>query len=330
MEISPIEVRRAEPTDEHAIEGLRKLFAEYPYKVAQREVQKLDRVRLNHLYLNQLKHGLCADDRIWVAERQGDILAAGGLTPDRWHSEIYQMKMGKISPWLNYRSPEVGEELVRAVLESALGDGFDHLSVRLDGEDFSNVHLFEKNGFLLIDISMKFSRPMLFASDAAATERDGWTVRLATAADADWMQSLGARSHAQTHFLNDPALAPEKTQALFAAWVARCIDKLAYRIYVLEDEAGRGRGFVIYLRNEVFFKAVGKRPIILDYVIIDPNVRGSGIGPWFIAESLRREKDSGFDYCELRTSQHNHMAIGCYEKLGFRLCATDFVLHRKL
>ena len=59
-------------------------------------------------------------------------------------------------------------------------------------------------------------------------------------------------------------------------------------------------------------------PIILDYVILDPAIRGGGIGPWFIQESLRAESDSGFDFCELRTSQHNYAAIGCYEKLGFR------------
>ena len=68
----------------------------------------------------------------------------------------------------------------------------------------------------------------------------------------------------------------------------------------------------------------------MDYVVFDPRVRGGGIGPWFIEESLRAESGANFDYCELRTSQHNHRAIACYEKLGFRICATDFILHRLL
>ena len=68
----------------------------------------------------------------------------------------------------------------------------------------------------------------------------------------------------------------------------------------------------------------------MDFIIIDPETRGQGLGGWLVETALVREADAGFDYCELRTSQDNHPAVACYEKLGFRLCASDFILHRSL
>ncbi len=306
--------------------GIQSLFANYPYKQAQRVIQKLDRDRLNALYWSSLEKSAKSGDPVWVAEYAGGVVACAGLSPDTWHSEIYGMKMGKIQPWLNYSHSLAGQALLTEVLKEASEKNYRHVSVRMDGGDFQNLHLFESRGFQLVDVSMKYSLPMpLELSESGAA--DDPRIRLARPEDATWMRELGSKTHANTHFLNDPALPAEKTHHLFDAWVARCIEKLAYRIYVLEDETKRGRGFVIYLRNSGFKQAVGRAPIILDYVVIDPELRGVGAGPRLVRESLRRERDSGFDFCELRTSSHNTAAIVCYEKLGFRLCATDFVLH---
>lgn len=326
-----------EPVVPGNVDRAARLFSAYPFKTAQRVVQKLDRERLDAFYLAGLRRGAEAGRPAWFAYDvewpEAGPVALGGLEPESWHGGIYGMRMGKIQPWLNALDPPAGEALLETVRERARADGIEHLSVRIDGEDFANLHLFERAGFLLIDVSMKFSRAMPFGARVWPEERPGWRVRLATPDDAEWMRRLGAREHAHTHFLNDPALPREKTQELFGAWVARCIEKLAWRIHVLEDAQGRGRGFVIYLRNRALRDAVGANPIILDYVILEGSARGGGVGPWFVQESLVRESEEtadsggGFDYCELRTSQHNHAAIGAYEKLGFRLCATDFVLH---
>lgn len=311
----------------HDLPAVGGLFDSYPFKVSQRVVQKLDRTRLNELYLANLKHSYEIGHPIFVAERDGEVIGCGGIVPDKWHSEIYSINMAKIQPWLNFISPNSGLVLRDTLLNAARADNYQHLSIRVDAEEFSQVHMFESAGFRLIDVSVKFSRPMPLKPNAVTPTRKGWSVRLSTPQDSAWMRELGSMSHTQTHFLNDPLLPNERTRTLFDAWVARCIDKLAYRIYVLEDESGKGCGFVIYLRNPSMKETVGVQPLILDYVILAPEARGGGLGPWFIQESLKREREAGFDYCELRTSAHNHAAIGCYEKLGFRICATDMVLH---
>ncbi len=328
-------IREIEPGDYAWLGGL---FRRYPFKQTQRSVQGLDAALLNDFYLDQIRASAGPMRPRWGVIVEGEALAVGGLADDAWHSSFYGLRMAKLQPWMNAPAVAAAPSLLDHVIERAAKDGIEHLSARFDGEDFPNLHLFESRGFRLVDVSLKFTRPMpmIEAESGAPGDRtadeasERFSLSPAEASDREWMLKLGGRAHGHTHFLNDPDLAREGTEKLFAAWVERCIDGLAWLIYVARDAEGVGRGFVIYLRNTRFAEAVGRNPIILDYVILDPSVRGAGLGPWLIRESLRREADAGFDFCELRTSHHNLAAIRCYEKLGFRVCATDFVLHRLL
>lgn len=320
----------------------RGLFAAYPYKGAQAAAQRLDRARLVDFYTAGLRGALekGAAPHWIIEDRENGAVALAGLAEDAWHSGVYGFAMGKVGPFLNARAgeaaqAEAGQLLIAAIEREARSRGLAHLSVRLDGEDFPNLHLFEAAGWRLVDVSLKFTRPMPlepegFAPPPAAR---GWRVALATPEDAAWIRTIGSQTHAGTHYLNDPALAPEKTRELFARWLDRCLGGMAWRVYALRDEAGRGRGFVTYLRAPGFARAVGRAPIVLDFVLLDPAIRGGGLGVWLVAQSLGQAAgdDHGpFDYCELRTSAHNLAAVMTYEKLGFRCCASDFVLHKAM
>jgi GNAT superfamily N-acetyltransferase len=333
-------LRLATPDD---LPAARRLFDEFPYKAIQSAAQRLDRERLLDFYAAGLKGALEKGvSPHWIVEAQENgsprPIALAGLAEDPWHSGIYGFPMGKIAPFLNAECgmrnvelrKEAGRLLLAAIEAAARERGLQHLSVRLDGEDFPNLHLFEAAGWRTVDVSLKFSRPMpfdapLIPQPAAAR---GWRIDLASAEDAGWIRRIGSETHGGTHFLNDPALPREKTRELFARWLDRCLGGLAYKVYVLRGPAGEGRGFVTYLRGISFARAVGRSPIILDFVLLDPAIRGGGLGAWLVAESLTREAGSGFDYCELRTSAHNLGAVMTYEKLGFRCCASDFALHQ--
>lgn len=324
-----------------------RLFREFPYKSVQAVAQRLDRERLVAFYAAGLRGALEKGTAHWIVEAEAESsagertpIALAGLAADPWHTGVYGFPMGKVGPFLNAEGEarnvemhaESGKMLLETVERAAREQGLAHLSARIDGEDFPNLHLFEESGWRLVDVSLKFSRPMpvdpaAFPQPAAAA---GWTIDRATPEDAGWIRHLGSQTHGGTHYLNDPALPAEKTRELFARWLDRCLDGLAYRVYVLRDAAGTGRGFVTYLRGPSFAKAVGRSPLILDFVILDPAIRGGGLGSWLVAESLGRESAGGFDYCELRTSAHNLAAVMTYEKLGYRCCASDFALHKRL
>ena len=323
------DIRPATPA---AADGAAVLFEKYPYKWLQQRMQGLDRERLNAFYGAGLTRQIESGGAAWFAWTEQGPCACATLCEDAWHSEVYGLKMAKIGTWLNTMCPEAGPALIETVESEARARGIEHLSVRLDGADFDNLHHFTAAGWYLVDVSMKFTLPMPYGGTLITPRQsiEQYIVERAEPEDADWIREIG-KNHAGTHFLNDPHLPVSKTQELFSRWIDRCLGKLAYGIYKIrrKDEAG-GLGFVIYLRNRGFAEALGRAPIILDFVLLAPELRGSGFGPWLIMQSLLAERDAGFDYCELRTSAHNNPAVVCYEKLGFHCCATDMVLHKKL
>ena len=322
-----LSVRKATAAD---LAAARALLEQYPHKREQQAAQRLDRGRLLDFFMRDLEAGLEGSAPHWIAEEGGEPVALAGLAPDHWHGEVYGLKMGHVRPWVNTVNPQNGAPLLDQALAEARRQDYQHLSVRVDGADFRNLHLMEAHGFRLIDVSLKFSRPLpLGAANIAEpplAQTNGLRVGIAEPNDRQWIRTLGSRTHGATHYLNDPDLPRDKTRELFARWLDRCIERLAYRIYTLKDADGRGLGFVTYLRNRAFAEALGRAPLILDFILLDPELRGQGVGPWFMEQTLPRESDQEFDYCELRTSAHNPSAVACYEKLGFCLCASDFVL----
>lgn len=314
----------------HDLAAARVLLEQYPYKREQQTAQRLDRGRLLDFFMRDLETGLGGPASHWIAEQGGEPVALAGLAPDQWHGEVYGLKIGQVRPWLNTVNPKSGAPLLDEALAEARRQDYQHLSVRVDGADFRNLHLMEAHGFRLIDVSLKLSRPLPLAEpivdEPPLAQTRGLRVGIAEPSDRQWIRALGSRTHGATHYLNDPHLPREKTRELFARWLDRCIERLAYRIYTLTDADGRGLGFATYLCNQDFAKALGREPLIMDFILLDPALRGQGVGPWFMEQTLLRESDQGFNYCELRTSAHNPSAVACYEKLGFCLCASDFVL----
>lgn len=324
-------IRPVTPAD---LPAIRDLFARYPYKHTQQKVQKLDRDRLALFYQRQLETALARGARAWLALDRDRPSALAGLALNAWHGEVYGRVMARLQPWLNTETPHAGPPLLAAVRAAARADGIDHLAVRLDGEDFLNLHLFEADGWRLVDLSMKFSRELPPGEPPPPPPPGSFHIGPAAAADHPWIRRLGSTTHGATHFLNDPALPRERTVELFSRWIDRCLAGLAWRVFLLRERpGGPGLGFVIFLRNPALAEAVGRRPLILDFVLLDPAARGRGLGAWFIQETVRRAADEArragepFDFCELRTSAHNLPAVVAYEKAGFLCCATDMVLH---
>jgi GNAT superfamily N-acetyltransferase len=338
--IAPKPPRAVTPGD---LPALNTLFQVYPFKTSQQIVQKLAHERLEAFYAHGLKRAVESGTPHWAVHRDGQPVALGGVYPSGRHSKVYGMQMGRVQPWLNTLEPAAGQALIAHVEREAATLGYEHLSVRVDGADYANLHLFEAAGWRLVDVSLKYSRPMPIGQRAFSTHRIDrpLIVQRVDASDLPWMRQLGATTHAASHFFNDPWLARAATEKLFEEWVEDCVTRLAYHVYSILEPPNAGHGFVIYLRNTAFAAAIGRTPLILDYVVLDPSIRGGGVGPWFIEETLAIEsmrEVSGdkeahhdcFDFCELRTSAHNIPAVTSYEKLGFICCGSDFVLSIKL
>ncbi len=337
-----IQIRKPQTQDAHAI---RMLFEAYPYKAYQQKRQGIDPQRLAAMFLEGTLRAVDAEDTdlfLAVEEIAGSETVHGlaGLAPNAWHSEAFGLKTGRVQPFTvpGAQGP-VAQALIEAVDRAARHRGYDHLTARVDHSDWPGIHALEAIGFYLVDASQKLARPLgiqPFTDGAAEADLsfpgqvvngpDGLVMDQLDPEDIDALCDIASSSHHTNHFYNDPALSVSDSRALFERWVRRCCDGLARHVFVARHGL-RPVGFVTYLGAETLKKKLGLSLIILDFVVIQSDRQGRGIGEWLVKQSLNRIATC-YDWVELRTSANNYPALALYHKLGFRNLSTDMILHK--
>lgn len=305
--------------------GIAILLRDFPYKAFQQKVQGLNAEALLAFFVDGMKNSL-ADGSMatWVVKKDQDILGVASLGPNAWHSRSYNCNIGRCNSFLSYKSPEICTPLLcNAILEEARGRKFDMVSLRIDGNEFENLHLLESAGFRLIDVSVKMSSEIKSTARSAPA---GIRIRPYQEGDREQVVRISGDAHTFNHFFNDERLEREATRALFRAWVERCIDSLAKHVFVAEDETQGVVGFVTYLVNERLNRELGVRVVVLDYVVLDSSFQGRGLGPVLMEHSLQSLAKE-YDQVELRTSHNNYPALALYNRYGMRIVSTDFQLH---
>jgi ribosomal protein S18 acetylase RimI-like enzyme len=306
-----------------------RLFERYPFKGYQKKVQGIESSRLAALIWDVAEPALRRPETgAWVAwrDRPREAVGLAMATPHGWHSDIFGVAMGRIDHLVNYVEPrEVGPLLLDAVVEHARRAGIEHLSSRIDGDDWPNVHLLETRGFRCVELSEKMARRLKDLPRPA--EAGELRVRPYEPTDLDAIQRIAARSHTHNHFYNDPSLGREPAAAVFGEWLRRCARGLAQFILVAEDADGRVIGFVTALANAALERVVGISVGIIDYIVVDRDAAGKGVGRLLLTAAMQ-EMARDHQWVELRTSHNNYTALAFYQAAGFRIVSTDFVFHR--
>jgi ribosomal protein S18 acetylase RimI-like enzyme len=319
------------PLTESDRDAIVPLLARYPFKEWQKRVQELDADRLARLLWDLLRQRIQRPEaRGWVAWRKQprEAVGLGLVAPHPEHSRVFGLPMGRIEDLVNYVEPEtVGPLLLDRLLEDARELGLGHLACRVDGHDWANVQMLEAAGFHCVDCSLKLAR-RLDGTGRRPVANAGVRIRPWAPADMPHIQRIAAESHTRNHFYNDPSLNRERAEALFRDWVERCARGLAHFLLVAEDKSGYVDGFVIALTNGRLARMVGVRIGIIDYIVVDREAAGRGIGRALLAEAMDRLAQE-HTWVELRTSQDNYGAVGFYTAAGFRLLASDFLFHRR-
>ncbi|MCX7016261.1 MAG: GNAT family N-acetyltransferase [Candidatus Sumerlaeota bacterium] len=319
------EVTRAAERD---AEDFTALIAAYPYKAYQQKAQGIERARLVEHLAEAVRAELSdPNTAAWIVRGAGRPLAAATLAPNEWHSGFYNLRMARCPTFLSFEQPrELTPLLCEAILGEARARGYQHLSARIDGDEYDNLRALEDWGFRPIDCSLKLGATILAESPIAPADA---RVRRYKPADRDDVIRIAGSFHNKNHFYNDDALSRAATDALFRSWTERSLDRLASHIFVVENGDGRVAGFVTYLVNRPLNERLGMRLAVLDYICLDPEAQGRSLGLALTGQSLA-DLSGEFDQVELRTSHNNYPALACYMKYGFRVLCSDWVLHRSV
>lgn len=303
-------------------EGICKLFLNFPFKDFQQKVQKIDKESLAIFFLNDLKIRIRNKmvQYFEVVDR-GNSLALFVIEPLWKHSEVYGKRMFQISTAINYLKPEPCFNLFWCELIKAIRcQNIEHLSCRLDASDYKNIALFSQKGFQYNGISMKMILSLDNLSLLSNYQVDGLSVDLVKSVDLSQILEI-SRQHKQNHIVYDVFLDKDKAGQLFSDRVRDFYGKSEAAIYTLKRD-NKILGFVSYLEPVLFNRAMNKKIITLDLVVIDDKYRGKNFGVYLLNRSLS-EYYLDFKEVELRVASDNYPALNIYAKFGFRIISSD-------
>ena len=183
------------------------------------------------------------------------------------------------------------------------------------------VKALEGAGFAVVETSLLFERSI--ASDSGRPVRDSLTV---SAYEPRWKNAvldIAERAFRYSRFHVDSLVGLDTANHVKRTWIESYVDGRRGDTLLVAHHDGRVLGFNAML--------VAERPdhaaAVIDLIAVAPGDQQRGIGGVMI-EAAARHYQSRCTSLEVGTQAANVPSVRLYERLGFRLVRSQFVLHR--
>lgn len=172
-------------------------------------------------------------------------------------------------------------------------------------------------GFRVVDTGIQLDAPSSRVASRVASEAGASTVRLARCGDRSDVEALAARTMVTSRYHLDPKIDPARASRLKSAWAGNYFEGARGQQLLVAEYEGAIAGFLQVLERD----EVGT----IDMIGLDPALRGTGALAGLIDGWLQRS--SQLARLLVGTQASNIRSLRAYERLGFRVSATTFVLH---
>ena len=208
-------------------------------------------------------------------------------------------------PVLTFEAGDDPAEIARATAERAPA----FAQAKIATADVATAVALQDAGFRVVDVSVTLSRRAGMA-DAPEDVCD------AREADRNAVLEIAGRHYDVSRFHHDAAIPRSAANAIKRDWAAAYLDgQRGERLLVVRRDS-RPIGFLAVLAS-----SPGVR--VIDLVVVHPDARGAGAGRALV-EALLACGDGRVD---VGTQIANTGALRFYERLGFIVCETRYVLH---
>jgi GNAT superfamily N-acetyltransferase len=218
-------------------------------------------------------------------------------------------------PWLAQRlgrpvlTYEAGDDPA-AVASAALRRAPAFAQAKVPCADVAVAAALQDAGFRVVDVSVLLSR------DGSSDHSVPPGVGEATESDREAVLEIAGAHYDVSRFHRDPAIPSEVANAIKRDWAAAYLDGLrGDRLLVMR----RGTGTVGFLG--ILQSSPGVR--VIDLVAVHRDERGGGAGSALVEAVLA----AGEGRVDVGTQVANTSALRFYERLGFLVSDTRFVLH---
>jgi ribosomal protein S18 acetylase RimI-like enzyme len=155
-----------------------------------------------------------------------------------------------------------------------------------------------------------------------APEGRGIEVHECTSDDVPAVLDIAGAAFKFTRFHLDPAVPATMAHAIKREWIANYAKKKrGDRLFVAMLD-GRPAGFNATLTTE----SGGKRSAVIDLIAVASHAQRRGVGEALVGAFFEHYR--GYDTLVVGTQVANVPSVRLYEKLGFRLTKSHYVLHK--
>lgn len=189
------------------------------------------------------------------------------------------------------------------------------VTAKCPAADIAAVGRLEAAGFRVIDAALTF--------DAASLRADsgGKPVRFATPQDRAAISDIAGRAFRYTRFHLDPALPDALAHRIKAAWADNYFSGQRGDGMVVAEQGGQVVGFLQLLW--------AGDALVIDLIAVAPEAARQGLASAMIGFAAAHGTGNARRPASFKvgTQAANTASCRLYENLGFRLCASAFVLH---
>ena len=242
------------------------------------------------------------------------MLTYAELHRDVWLTEqlgcnVYQIS---IEALVDASGEIIAEDLDSQLAQLQIPPAFAYIKVPTDAPQHLKPLL--RWGFALVDTNLQFERSVTPQGHPSGDVE----IRLVEASDEDEIAELAQRSFDHSRFHADERIADEVADKIKAQWTRSYFRGRRGEAMIVAVDRGRIVGFLLAMMSV-------DGAMVVDLVAIDEGMRGhdvSGAMTWFAQTQFPHA------VClRVGTQLANVPAIPCYERLGFHLVHSQYVLH---
>lgn len=230
---------------------------------------------------------------------------------DAWLSGIWGQPVFRVGA-----NPDPGA--IRQALASAWSDGPAFCYAKIPTSKVESVAALGAVGFNVVDVSVTFER----LPEAVAISVPGVDVGVATPQDKDAVLEIAGQSFVYSRFHLDPRVPAGLADRIKTEWMRNYLNGSRGDAVLVARMSGKPVGFLAILAADV----AGRKASIIDLIGVSRSAQRSGVGQALVHAFISR----GVGRCDIErvgTQAANIPSMRLYEKCGFRVADTAYVLH---
>ncbi|OVE76900.1 hypothetical protein BVX98_04330 [bacterium F11] len=191
--------------------------------------------------------------------------------------------------------------------------------VKIHSNETSLLKTLTTMGFYVVDVGLTFQR---IGSVVKGTSKGSMVIRQTSEKDRADVLRIAKTSFRYSRFHSDPLISKEIANKIKMKWVDNFYSGKRGNALFVAEKKGRILGFLLSLK-----KGKGRKEVnIIDLIATTNKAKGKGVGLSLIYGFMKSFKSKKALF-QVGTQAVNIPSVRLYEKCGFRLIGTQYVLH---